>query len=139
MTAAKFQILIITESPQIASILVSKLERDGLSASWKPDGKRGFESIETEAPSLVILDSILPDLDSFRLLEKIRSFPGRNSLPVFVLLDVLQEHSLDEYLAAGARAVIQKPFRPTDISKKIRKALFSQEPAPDALADSLSG
>ena len=133
MPSPQSKILIATESPQIANILTAKLERDGFKVFWKPDGKRTLESVLKDPPDLLILDSILPDDSAFHLLEKFHALPGLEALPVFILLDVLQEHSAEEFLRGGARAVVQKPFRPTDLSKKIRKTLASLNLIPNNL------
>ena len=118
-----FKILIATDSPQIANILRSKLERDGFAVFWKQDGKSTLEFVRSDPPALLILDSILPEPSAFHLLGQIRSVLRFENLPVFVLLDVLQEYSAEDFLRCGAREVIPKPFRPTDLSKKIRKTL----------------
>ena len=129
------KILIATDSPQIASILRSKLERDGFAVFWKPDGKSTLELVQSDSPDLLILDSILPDFSAFELLRQIRTLARLEDLPVFVLLDVLQERSAEEFLRCGAREVIPKLFRPTDLSKKIRKTLSPFKGTPRGLVN----
>ena len=126
MSPSPSKVVLATDSPQIASIIRAKLERDGLEVFWRPDGKAAIEFVQSNPPDLMIIDSILPDLSGLDLLERIRSLPGLESLPVFVLLDVLQEHSAEEFLRRQAQEVLPKPFRPTDLSKKIRKILSSR-------------
>ena len=123
MATQPHTIIITTESPQIANILTTKLERDGFHVLWKSRGRDCLNSIESDAPSLVILDSILPDLSGTELIKSIRAAAGPETLPVFILLDVLQEHSQEDFIRCGANLVFKKPFRPTDISKNIRKTL----------------
>ena len=115
------KILVVTESPQIASIVISKLERDGFKVFWKSTAAQSIEFIQSDAPNLAILDSILPDSSGYELLLKIRANPDSGTTPIFILLDTLQERSAEEFRQNGAQEVILKPFRPTDLSKKVRK------------------
>jgi DNA-binding response OmpR family regulator len=121
------KIFLGTESPQIASIITSKLGRDGFSVLCKSNGVEAFQSMLSEPPDLAVLDSILPDLNAYEILQKLRAHPGTQKLPVFILLDVLQEHSEEEFVRGGADMVFIKPFRPTNLSKKIRKTLAASE------------
>src|SRR3990172_1034452 len=112
------KIFLATESPQIASIIPSKLERDGFAVLCKSNGAEFFQAILSEPPDLAVLDSILPDLSAYEILQKLRAHPGTEKLPVFILLDALQEHSEEEFVRNGADLVFIKPFRPTNLSKK---------------------
>ena len=123
VTAAK--ILIVTESPQIASIVTSKLEREGMEVFWKRDGRQCLDSLRGQRTELVILESILPDRSGYEVLREIRSSPELGPVPAFVLLDVMQDKTEQDFLRAGASAVFVKPFRPTNLSKQIKKALRS--------------
>lgn len=117
------QILVVTDSPQIASILTSKLERDSFSVISKSSAQDALTLLHKENFSLAILDSLLPDRSAMELLKAIRSSFQQSALPIFILLDALQEHTAEEYFSAGANEVLSKPFRPTDVSKRITKIL----------------
>ena len=120
-------IFLATESPQIASIITSKLERDGFKVLSKSNGLESLHIILAESPDLVVLDSILPDLNAYEILQKLRANPGTHELPVFILLDAMQERTEEEFIRIGADFVFIKPFRPTNLSKKIRKTLAGIE------------
>jgi len=120
-------IFLATESPQIASIITSKMERDGFQVHSSSNGLETFKSILAESPLLVVLDSILPDLNAYEILQKLRANPGTHELPVFILLDAMQERTQEEFMGIGADFVFIKPFRPTNLSKKIRKTLAGIE------------
>lgn len=121
------KIFLATESPQIASIITSKLGRDGFEVLSKSNGLESLHTILAESPDLVVLDSILPDLNAFEILEKLRANPDFRQLPVFILLDTMQERSEQDFIHIGADFVFIKPFRPTNLSKKIRKTLAGLE------------
>lgn len=120
-------IFLATESPQIASIITSKLGRDGFQVLSKSNGLESFQAILSESPDLVVLDSILPDLSAYEILQKLRANSDTLMLPVFILLDTMQERSEEEFIRIGANFVFIKPFRPTNLSKKIRKILAGLE------------
>lgn len=117
------KILVVTESPQISTIITSKLERDGLRVFQSSSGKESLKLIESFCPELMVIDSVLPDMSGYELVQKVRTSSGVATLPIFILLDLLQERSAKDFLNSGATEVLVKPFRPTELSKKIRKVL----------------
>lgn len=103
-------IAIIEDDETIAILEQYALSTIGMQAEIFPDGKSFFHVLQRETPELVILDVMLPDLDGYEILKRLRGDPRTVNLPVMMVtakgaeLDVVQ--GLDE----GADDYLPKPF-----------------------------
>ena len=70
-------VLIVEDDRNIADLLRLYLEKEGYTVVIAPDGMRGVEQFRTVHPSLVLLDVMLPGLDGFALLQRLRSTGSR--------------------------------------------------------------
>lgn len=102
--------VIIEDDHDIAGLIVTVLGISGIKALWTPSGERGVNAVRQQSPDIVILDYGLPDLNGLDVLRGIRSF---SNLPVLMLTGYTD--LADELNAAGANAVMTKPFRPRSL------------------------
>ena len=83
-------------------------------------GQRVFETIETCAPDIIVLDVMLPDVDGWELLAHLREHPATRSIPVIVC-SVIRERELA--LALGATLYLPKPVRRQQFIQALEQAL----------------
>ncbi len=120
LLGANRSIMLIEDAPQIAKILVMKLEREGYRVSWCMDGKEGFDAMVKALPDLAIIDASLKGRgDGLMWVHAMRQQSLLAQVPVMVMLE--QEERGDAHLAqsAGAQHIIQKPFKPTVVARQI--------------------
>ncbi len=114
--------LVVEDDDQIVHILRFILEREGYEVSAALDGRSARELIATLAPpSLVTLDVMLPHVDGFELLARIRATPGWESVPVVLLTALSQEKDVVRALDAGASDYLVKPFKPEEFRARVRR------------------
>lgn len=114
--------LVVEDDDQIVHILRFILEREGYEVSTALDGRSARELIATLAPpSLVTLDVMLPHVDGFELLARIRAAPGWESVPVVLLTALSQEKDVVRALDAGASDYLVKPFKPEEFRARVRR------------------
>lgn len=114
--------LVVEDDDQIVHILRFILEREGFEVSAALDGRSARELIATLAPpSLVTLDVMLPHVDGFELLARIRATPGWESVPVVLLTALSQEKDVVRALDAGASDYLVKPFKPEEFRARVRR------------------
>jgi DNA-binding response OmpR family regulator len=107
------RVLLVEDEPNIAAIIVFKLEREGHSVRWETAvGPAGTAAGEAEW-DLLLLDSSLDD-DPFPLLERLRS-----RLPVVVMTESRDQVNPGRAARAGAAAVVRKPFKPTVLARVV--------------------
>ena len=114
------KVLVVDDEPTIRDVVVRYLRRDGYETLEAADGERARELIESSAPSLVVLDVMLPGMDGLALCRWIRS---RSSLPVILLTARGEEVDRIVGLELGADDYVTKPFSPRELAARVRTVL----------------
>lgn len=117
-------ILIVEDDKFLRELIVQKLIREKYEVSEAVDGEQGIKKIKEEKPSLVLLDLILPGIDGFEVLSRMRDEPSISSIPVIILSNLGQKEDVERGLKLGAADyLIKAHFTPGEIIEKIKKAL----------------
>jgi DNA-binding response OmpR family regulator len=86
------------------------------------DGRQATDFIDTlPPPALVLLDVMLPYLDGFELIKRIREHATWNQVPIIMLTAKSQEQNIVRALDYGANDYLIKPFRPEELLARIRR------------------
>ncbi|MEE2001018.1 response regulator [Alkalimonas sp. MEB108] len=88
-------------------------------------GQSALEQAEAFAPELVLLDVMMPKMDGLQTLAELRKLPLLASTPVVFMTAKIQQAEKQQYLDAGAIAVVEKPFEPMELGDTLR-ALYQQ-------------
>ncbi len=115
------KILLIEDDSFLRELMSEKLRNAGYNVIEAADGNEGLKKIQTEKPSLVLLDLILPGIDGFDLLREFRK-ELKIEVPIIVLSNLGNKDDIDRVMAAGANDyLIKAHFTPTDVLERIRK------------------
>jgi len=79
------RILVVEDDPASSELVTRILERDGWKIERVCNGKEAYASMEVSAPALVLLDLMMPEMDGFELVSKLRDHPTLSMVPVVVL------------------------------------------------------
>ncbi len=82
---AQPRVLVVEDDPIAAIQIRSVLEEQGCEVAVAVGGERGVAAVRAAVPDLMVLDLMMPGLDGFGVLERIRSIPAAEALPVLVL------------------------------------------------------
>lgn len=121
----KIDILLVEDDKFLSRLISTKLEKEGFKVTAEIDGESGLEALNTFKPDIILLDILLPGIDGFGVLKKIKAEKsGAKSIPV-ILLSNLGE---DEYVARGLGLgavdyMIKSNFTTDEIVKKITQVL----------------
>jgi two-component system KDP operon response regulator KdpE len=96
------------------------LEQDGFQVITAYNGKEALEQVRTQLPDLVLLDIMMPDINGFEVLKKIREV---SSVPVIMLTAKGEEDDRIQGLELGADDYITKPFSPRELVSRIKAVL----------------
>ena len=88
-------------------------------------GQSALAQAEAFAPELVLLDVMMPKMDGLQTLAELRKLPSLASTPVVFMTAKIQQAEKQQYLDAGAIAVVEKPFEPMELGDTLR-ALYQQ-------------
>ena len=118
------KILIIEDDKFLGELISQKLSREGYAVSNAVDGESGVKKAETEVPDLILLDLILPGMDGFEVLEKIKEMPKLDQIPVIILSNLGQKEDIERGLKIGANDFLIKAHHtPPEIVEKIKEVL----------------
>lgn len=106
--ASPVRILIIEDETHIAEGLKLNLSLKGYDVIWAEDGLSGLEQWKTKQPDLIVLDIMLPGIDGFSLLQRIRLEDEK--LPVLILSAKTEPSDKVKGLACGVDDYLTKPF-----------------------------
>ena len=115
---------VVVEDDQIViTLLEHMLSRHGFGVRTALDGRQAADFMETLAvpPTLVLLDVMLPYMDGFELIKRIREHATWSEVPIIMLTGKSQEHNIVRALDDGANDYILKPFRPRELMARIRR------------------
>jgi len=115
------KILIIEDDKFLRELIAKKLAKDGYEISEAVDGEEGVKKTKETKPDLILLDLILPEMDGFEVLSKIKEDPVSSSIPVIILSNLGQKEDIEKGLKMGATDyLIKAHFTPGEIVEKIR-------------------
>ena len=118
-------VLVVDDEPIVREVIVRYLEREGFRTLEAGDGDRARELLENAAPSLVVLDVMLPGTDGLELCRWIRS---RSELPIIMLTARGEEADRIVGLELGADDYVTKPFSPRELAVRVRTVLRRSAP-----------
>jgi DNA-binding response OmpR family regulator len=118
-------VLVVDDEPIVRDVVVRYLRREGYQTLEAADGVRARELLETDPPSLVVLDLMLPGLDGLQLCRWIRE---RSDVPVIMLTARGEEADRIVGLELGADDYVTKPFSPRELATRVRAVLRRAAP-----------
>jgi len=118
------KILVVEDDKFLRELIAQKIMKEGYDVIEAVDGEKGAESIRKEKPDLVLLDLILPGIDGFEVLAKMKSDPSTSEIPVIILSNLGQKDDIEKGLEMGANDyMIKAHFTPAEIIEKVRAVL----------------
>ncbi len=124
MEKEKIHVLLVEDDAFLASIYQKKFEMEGMKVSLSENGEKGLQDAKRKKPDLILLDVLLPKLDGFAVLEKLKSDPTTNAIPVILLTNLGQKDDVEKGLQAGAvDYLIKAHFKPSEIVDKVKQVL----------------
>ncbi|MEY2584835.1 MAG: hypothetical protein QOD80_861 [Verrucomicrobiota bacterium] len=125
-TIKEARILLVDDDVSSTCLMANFLNRIGYSELQSiNDSTRVFQTIETFAPDLILLDLAMPGLSGFEILNALRSDRLNEKIPVLVLTGDPSAQNKRRALAAGATDLLVKPFDASEVSMRIRNLLQS--------------
>jgi two-component system KDP operon response regulator KdpE len=117
-------ILVVDDEPQVVQLIKMNLELEGFHVITATNGYEAMEKAIKDMPDLVILDIMMPGIDGFEALKKIREV---SSTPVIFLTVKGTELDRVRGLDLGADDYITKPFSPRELVSRIKAVLRRTE------------
>ncbi|OGF51919.1 hypothetical protein A3I27_01025 [Candidatus Giovannonibacteria bacterium RIFCSPLOWO2_02_FULL_43_11b] len=118
------KILIIEDDKFLRDLMSQKLVKEGFNVKEALDGEDGLKIALEETPDLILLDLILPRIDGFEVLERIKKNEKLSDLPVLILSNLGQKADVQRAMSMGAQEfLIKSNFTLGEIVEKIKTIL----------------
>jgi len=118
------KILIVEDDKFLRELIARKLTDEGFDIVEAVDGEDGIKKIKETKPDLVLLDLILPSIDGFEVLSRVKGDVSLASIPIIILSNLGQKEEVEKGLDLGAADyLIKAHFTPGEIIEKIKNIL----------------
>jgi two-component system KDP operon response regulator KdpE len=120
-------ILVVDDEPHMVNFMRMNLELEGARVSSASNGREALERARADMPDVLLLDIMMPEMDGFETLKRLREF---SQVPVLILTAKDDEDDRVRGLELGADDYISKPFSHRELVSRIRAVLRRHYAAP---------
>ena len=119
------KILLVDDDALLVRMYQTKLKADGYEVETASDGNEGFNKTKVFKPDLILLDVMMPKVNGFEMLQKLKENLYTKKIPVILLTNVGgSEADIEKGLSLGAVAyLIKANFLPKEIVQKVKEIL----------------
>ena len=120
------RILVVEDDPEVRQFMVESLEMLGYPVCQAPDGVAGLAAIRAEAPDLLIVDFLMPDMNGAQVVAAVTEMLPK--LPIIVATGYADMRAIDEVI--GDNFVLRKPFQINELARLVSTALTTRKADP---------
>lgn len=113
-------VLVVDDEPRMIKFIRLNLELEGYRVIEAHNGLEALKRVSRDLPDIVLLDVMMPEMDGFETLERIREI---SNVPVIMLTVRAEEEDKVRGLELGADDYVTKPFSPRELSSRIKAVL----------------
>jgi two-component system sensor histidine kinase/response regulator len=121
------KILVIDDDELVCDMIASTLQLEGFETIMALDGHKGIEAAREHSPDLIICDVMMPNLDGFATLRKIRQDPATATTPFIFLTGQTTKSDMRQGMELGADDFLAKPVMVNELISAIRTRLQKKE------------
>ncbi len=120
---SKEHILVVEDEQNIAQAIQYNLEKEGYRVSRAGDGAQGLKLVQTQLPSLVVLDLMLPQIDGLEICRLLKREEKTKNIPILMVTAKSQETDKVVGLELGADDYLSKPFSMRELIARVKAIL----------------
>jgi class 3 adenylate cyclase/CheY-like chemotaxis protein len=117
------EVLVVDDLEENRELLSRRLSRLGYSVHTLSDGEEVFQFVERNPVDLILLDILMPGLDGFEVLRRLKDDPLKRHIPVVMLSSEDQTETVVRCIKLGADDFLPKPFNPTLLAARVESSL----------------
>ena len=102
--------MVVDDDPDLVTLFRAILEQKEFNVMCAYDGLQVFAGLEKQKPDLILLDIMMPEMDGFEVLRRLKAAPETSSIPVILLSALNQIKDISTGYKMGADHYITKPF-----------------------------
>lgn len=117
------KILVIDDEVELIKAITIRFKASGYEVIPASDGQEGIDKAQEFKPDLILLDIIMPKVDGYEVCKNLKTDPKTKGIPIIVFTAAGQRDMEERCMAAGAAAVIKKPFETAELLELVNKFL----------------
>jgi two-component system phosphate regulon response regulator PhoB len=117
------KVIVIDDEPFILMMIEDKLKKANINVITLRESKNALEVIRKEAPDLIILDWMMPELSGIELCRMLKTDPKLKFIPIFMLTAKGQDSDEQLGLQCGVERYITKPFSPKSLLEMVQETI----------------
>lgn len=117
------KILVCDDDPLLIDLVQYRLAARGYAVAIARDGGEALERLKEQTPDAIILDAMMPVVDGYELLRRIREEEATAKVPVIMLTARRQERDILGALQLGADDYMVKPFIPEELVARLARLI----------------
>ena len=133
------KVLVIDDDSVVRTAINRILTRKGYEVSEAEYGQAGFGRAASDKPDIILLDLMMPVMDGFQVLRKLKSNTETSSIPVIILTARIDAESEKRCMTSGAVDYINKPWGTGELEDRIAMAVGRRAVQPDKLRTRSTG
>src|SRR5580700_9461291 len=126
----KAKILVVDDEPDVLDLVTYNLTHAGFQTLTAVDGAEALRKARSNAPDLILLDLMLPEMDGLDLCKLLRRDAKTSAIPIIMLTARASEMDRIVGLELGAADYVPKPFSPRELVLRVKKRLEQNGSAP---------
>ena len=119
MSTGKKTVLVVEDKASLTQMLQFLFLSKGLNVQIAFNGKEALEKLGSISPDLILLDIMMPQMDGFEVLERLKGNPDTAGIPVIMLTARKSREDMDKARNLGAVEYITKPFKAVEVVDKV--------------------
>ena len=124
----KRRILVIDDDEDVCDIMRDMLTAGGYEAYTALDGKSGLAKAEEQQPNLILLDIMMPGMDGFEVLRRLKSNSGTSYIPIVIVSAKRDASSLFKARELKSSDYVMKPFTSGELMKIVERCFSLFKP-----------
>ena len=118
------KILLVEDDKFLSELISKKLISEGFVVNLAFEGEGALDMAKKDQPDLILLDIILPGMDGFEILTKLKQDAGLATIPVMMISNLMQQEDIDKALSLGAvEYLVKSQFTSDEIMDKIKSVV----------------
>jgi excisionase family DNA binding protein len=103
-------VLVVDDEASVREVVRINLEMEGYTVREASNADEGLSAVEDDAPDLILIDVMMPEVDGWEMLRRVQARHGTGSIPVIMFSGQLESSAEREAEQRGAQAFVGKPF-----------------------------
>ena len=117
------RVLVVDDSAVIRDLISVNLELEGFDVVTAVDGQDALDKIREVIPDVVTIDVVMPRLDGFDTVARLRADPRTSHLKIAMVTACAQEADINRGRRVGVDAYVTKPFDPDTLVRTVRELI----------------